>query len=107
MDFIKLTFDDSTIAPAQQALTEGDLPIAEAYETEYALLKRPVFSWKSRDGPKEVKPGKKAVLTVSCLGKVGWYAVLFPPRIHRSYASQRPWYNPNCLLLRTLRFKFG
>lgn len=83
VDFIKLTFDDSTIAPAQQALTEGDLPIAEAYETEYALLKRPVFSWKSRDEPKEVKPGKKAVLSVSCLGKIGWYVALFPFRIHR------------------------
>lgn len=57
----------------QQALNEGNLSIAETYETEYDLLRRPVFQWKAKDEPKEIKPGQKAVLTVHCLGKVGWY----------------------------------
>lgn len=73
IDFLKLTFDDSTIAASQQVLAEGDLPIALVYETEYGLIRKPVFSWRTRDEPKEVKPGQKAVLTVSCLGKIGWY----------------------------------
>lgn len=79
VDFLKLTFDDSTIAPAQGLLADGDLPIAEAYETEYGLLRKPVFSWSSSTSggePKDVGPGKKVLLTVRCLGKVGWYVQL-------------------------------
>jgi hypothetical protein len=71
--FIRLTFEDSTIAPLQQALNDGDLSVAEAYETEFNLLRRPVFRWDRKGEPQEVKPGQKVTLTVSCLGKVGWY----------------------------------
>ncbi|KAG8836757.1 hypothetical protein FRC18_010798 [Serendipita sp. 400] len=71
IDFLKLTFDDSTIAPMQRLLNEGEMSVAETYETEYDLRRRPVFQWKSRDEPKGVKPGQKAVLTISCLGKIG------------------------------------
>lgn len=72
VDFLKLTFEDSTIAPVRQILTEGDLSVSERYEIEYDLLRRPVFNWRSREEPSGVKPGQKAVLTVACLGKVGW-----------------------------------
>ncbi|KAG8813731.1 hypothetical protein FRC17_001450 [Serendipita sp. 399] len=71
IDFLKLTFDDSTIAPMQQLLNEGELTVAETYEAEYDLQRRPVFQWKSKDEPTEVRSGQKAVLTVSCLGKIG------------------------------------
>lgn len=71
INFLKLTFDDSTIAPMQQMLGEGALSIAETYEVEYDLRRRPVFQWRAKDEPKEVRPGQKSVLTVSCLGKIG------------------------------------
>jgi hypothetical protein len=71
--FIRLTFEDSTIAPLRQALNDGDLSVAEAYEAEFNLLRRPVFRWNRKGEPQEVRPGQKVALTVSCLGKVGWY----------------------------------
>ena len=40
VDFLRLSFDDSTIGPAQAALAEGDLSIYDAYETEYQLEAR-------------------------------------------------------------------
>ena len=72
IDLIRLTFDDSTIAPAQQALAEGEMSVFETYETEYDLVHRPVFTWDSEREPKAVAPGHKRVFTVSCFGKVGW-----------------------------------
>lgn len=71
IDFIRLTFDDSTIAPAQQALADGELSVFETYETEYDLIHRPAFVW---DGgyPARVDPGEKTTVAVKCFGKVGW-----------------------------------
>ncbi|KAI0670282.1 TRAPP II complex [Trametes maxima] len=71
VDLIRLTFDDSTIAPAQQALAEGDLSVFDTYETEYDLVHRPVFTWDSEREPHEILPGQKRVITVNCFGKVG------------------------------------
>ncbi|TFK54866.1 hypothetical protein OE88DRAFT_1653405 [Heliocybe sulcata] len=71
VDFVRLTFEDSTMAPAQQALSEGGLSVFDVYETEYDLLHRPVFSWSDQKQVKEIAPGAKAVLIVSCFGKVG------------------------------------
>jgi len=73
VDFLRLSCDDSTIAPAQAALTEGDLSIYDAYETEYQLINRPVFSWDRTQEDTEIPAGKKVAITVSCNGKVGWY----------------------------------
>lgn len=72
VDFLRLAFDDSTIAPAQQALTDGDLSVFDTYETEYDLINRPVFSWNKQDFSKVVAPGEKVTVAVNCLGKVGW-----------------------------------
>lgn len=72
IDFIKLSFDDSTMIPAQQALGDSDLPISEVYEIEHDLINRPVFSW-DPTVKYNVGPGKQAIVTVTCLGKVGWY----------------------------------
>lgn len=72
IDFIKLTFDDSTIGPAQQALADGELSVFDTYETEYSLINRPAFSWDEKKAKKTVGPGDKTALTVNCFGKAGW-----------------------------------
>ncbi|GJE90813.1 TRAPP II complex [Phanerochaete sordida] len=71
VDFVRLTFDDSTIAPAQQALAEGDLSVYDTYETEFDLIHKPVFTWESSSGKHAAEPGEKLVVTVDCFGKVG------------------------------------
>ncbi|KAF9264661.1 hypothetical protein L218DRAFT_861806 [Marasmius fiardii PR-910] len=70
IDFIRLACNDSTIAPAQQALAEGNLSVFETYETEYALINRPVFSWNKKDDV-TILPHRKTTLSISCFGKVG------------------------------------
>ncbi|KAF7338264.1 hypothetical protein MVEN_02051700 [Mycena venus] len=70
IDFLRLVFDDSTIAPVQQALATGDLSVFDTYETEYDLLHRPVFSWNKEDA-KDIPPGQKLTVNVNCYGKVG------------------------------------
>ncbi|KAJ7155939.1 TRAPP II complex [Mycena crocata] len=70
IDFLRLAFDDSTIAPAQQALANGDLSVFDTYETEFDLLHRPVFSWNKEDA-KDIPPGHKLTINVNCFGKVG------------------------------------
>lgn len=72
VDFIHLAFDDSTIAPAQQALTEGEMSVSEVYETEYDLIHRPVFTWNGGHEAYKIESGEKAIITISCFGKVGW-----------------------------------
>ncbi|KAF8522281.1 TRAPP II complex [Hysterangium stoloniferum] len=71
IEFIKVTCIDSTMAPAQQALAEGELSVFETYETEYELLRRPVFRWDQETQPKSIGPGKKAIITIICSGKIG------------------------------------
>ncbi|KAF9246496.1 TRAPP II complex [Melanogaster broomeanus] len=71
IDFLRLSFDDSTIAPAQEALSEGGLGVFDTYETEYDLLHRQAFSWNRDKEVKVVKPGQKMVASVTCLGKTG------------------------------------
>lgn len=75
IDFLRLSFDDSTNAPAQQALADGDLSVFDTYETEYDLIHRPVFACDNRGGDNAVGPGRKVTLVVSCRGKVGWYVI--------------------------------
>ncbi|KAH9856984.1 TRAPP II complex [Lenzites betulinus] len=82
VDLLRLTFDDSTIAPAQQALADGDLSVFDTYETEYDLVHRPVFTWDSEREPHKIEPGHKRVITVNCFGKVGCTS----GAIHVSYA---------------------
>ncbi|KAJ3909329.1 transport protein Trs120 or TRAPPC9 TRAPP II complex subunit-domain-containing protein [Lentinula edodes] len=77
IDFIQLAFDDSTMTPAQEALTEGELSVFETYETEYALIHRPVFFWIKNDSV-AIAPGRNVTLTINCFGKEG--------TIHASYS---------------------
>ncbi|KAF8274883.1 transport protein Trs120 or TRAPPC9 TRAPP II complex subunit-domain-containing protein [Lactarius quietus] len=71
VDFLRLSFDDSTIAPAQAALAEGDMSIYDAYETEYQLINRPVFSWDQEQEDTEIPAGRKVAVVLTCNGKVG------------------------------------
>ncbi|KAI6099877.1 TRAPP II complex [Pisolithus croceorrhizus] len=56
IDFLKLSFEDSTISSAKEALSEGELDIFETHEIEYDLI---------------INPGGKFMLSVTCLGKAG------------------------------------
>lgn len=72
IDFLRLTFDDSTIAPAQQLLADGVLSVFDTYETEYNLLRRPAFTWQNSQDFKLLMPGQAFTAIVLCYGKVGW-----------------------------------
>ncbi|CAK5277407.1 unnamed protein product [Mycena citricolor] len=83
IDFLRLVFDDSTIAPAQQDLANGDLSVFDTYETEFDLLHRPVFAWNKEEGKDiNVLPGSKVTVNINCFGKVGCTT----GTIHVSYA---------------------
>ncbi|KAH9946027.1 TRAPP II complex [Epithele typhae] len=82
IDLVRLTFDDSTIGPGQQALAEGEMSVFDTYETEYDLVHRPVFTWDAEHEPQEIGPGQKKVVAVNCFGKVG----CTNGAIHVSYA---------------------
>ncbi|KAI0322235.1 TRAPP II complex [Amylostereum chailletii] len=83
VDFVRLTFDDSTMAPAQQALSEGELSVFDIYETEHDLIHRPVFSWNRENEKREILPGRKDAIVVTCTGKVGCTS----GTIHLSYGQ--------------------
>lgn len=71
IDFLRLSFEDSTIGPAQEALSEGELSVFETYETEFDLLHRKAFSWRNEKEITNILPNQKVVLAVTCVGKVG------------------------------------
>jgi len=71
VDFVKLSFDDSTARVAQLAISEGDLSPEEAYELEWDMMNRPVFS-RENEGETSITPGGRGTLFIRCLGKVGW-----------------------------------
>lgn len=71
IDFFKLSFEDSTISSAKEALSEGELDIFETHEIEYDLVHRKAFSWQHDNDIKLINPGGRFALSVTCLGKVG------------------------------------
>lgn len=76
IDFIDLTFDDSTKTDAQRALEDDSLSAYETYEMEHSLIHHPVFSWERDKNFKELAPGEETVITIKCLGRSGWYGDL-------------------------------
>lgn len=85
IDYLNLTFDDSTMGPAQQRLLEGELSVFETYETEYDLVHRQVITWDLGNCRVEIPPGKMMTVVVSCFGKAG----CTNGSIHISYAHSR------------------
>ncbi|KAF9052654.1 TRAPP II complex [Panaeolus papilionaceus] len=81
VDFLRFSFEDSTIEPAQKALSEGGLSVFETYETEYQLINSPVFSWIPSD-IMTIAPNQNLTVTLQCFGKVG----CTNGTIHVSYA---------------------
>lgn len=71
IDFLRVVFEDSTIALAQQLLSEGNLSVFDAYETEHDLINRPLFSWDTEQG-QVILPGENISLSLTCHGKGGW-----------------------------------
>ena len=98
VDFIRLVFDDSTIEPAQQALSEGDLSVFDTYETEYDLLHRPVFLW-NKEEKRSIAPRQMLSLTIQAQGKVGWYVfkAVFYDRPAQNYQQHRR--RDSCVIL--------
>lgn len=72
INFLTLSFEDSTVAPAQEALAEGQLSVFEIYETEYDLVHQHAFSWNRDKEIKVINPGQKFVVSVACFGKAKW-----------------------------------
>jgi hypothetical protein len=72
IDYLSLTFDDSTMGPAQQALLGGELSVFDTYETEYDLIHRQVLTWDAENNKVEIPPGKMMTVTVNSFGKAGW-----------------------------------
>jgi hypothetical protein len=71
VDFIKLSFDDSTAREAQAVINEGELSPEHAYELDWDQINQPALTWQN---PNEttIQPGGRVTLLIKCLGKVGW-----------------------------------
>jgi len=96
IDFLRLSFEDSTMGPAQEALSEGELSVFEGYETEYDLLHRRAFSWRNDKEITNIMLNQKVVLSVTCLGKVGWYAIDRLSLVDTDIIKiQYAWYHPH------------
>ena len=74
VDFVKLSFDDSTLREAR-AISDGDLSAEQAYEVDWDTARRPVFEY-HETGAVSIPAGGRAVLSIQCLGKVGWQVLL-------------------------------
>lgn len=92
IDFLRLTFEDSTIEAAQQALAEGELSVFDTYETEYDLIHRPLLSWNGLKGFEKIDPSQKTTLAIVCHGKVGWWVSGFLSVRLRLTFTQHEWY---------------
>ncbi|KDN48938.1 hypothetical protein RSAG8_02291, partial [Rhizoctonia solani AG-8 WAC10335] len=105
IDFLRMSFEDSTLPALQQALAEGVLTVAEAYETEYELVNRPVLKWDldGVDAPNmTLAPRQKMPIWVTCFGKEGCTNATM--RIHYSLARRDQVPTPESFFLRSLSY---
>ena len=72
VNFLSLSFEDSTVTSAQEAMAEGQLGVSEMYEIEYDLIHQRAFSWNGEKEIKVINPGQKIVVSVACFGKARW-----------------------------------
>ncbi|CAE6339014.1 unnamed protein product [Rhizoctonia solani] len=105
IDFLRMSFEDSTLPALQQALAEGELTIAEAYETEYELVNKPVLKW-DLDGTDAsnmtLAPRQKMAVWVTCFGKEGCTNATM--RLHYSLARRDQVPSPESFFLRSLYY---
>ncbi|KAG9285352.1 hypothetical protein G9A89_010827 [Geosiphon pyriformis] len=71
VNFITLSFHDSTLANAQAILNSADIPAEEAYEMELYAHRQPVFSWDQMERKINLLPGNEQILNVKLFGKRG------------------------------------
>ncbi|KAG8733709.1 hypothetical protein FRC11_003864 [Ceratobasidium sp. 423] len=105
IDFLRMSFEDSTLPGLQQTLAEGELTVAEAYETEYELVNRPVLTWdlEGLDASNmTLAPRQKMPIWVTCFGKEGCTNATM--RIHYSLARRDQVPTPESFFLRSLSY---
>lgn len=78
INYLKLSFEDSTVRAATRVMQENELGAEEAYELDWDVRNRSVFTWENPMtlGAGEgdeclIVPGGRKVLKIKCLGKVG------------------------------------
>ncbi|KAL9130114.1 MAG: hypothetical protein Q9217_001630 [Psora testacea] len=73
VDFVFLSFFDSTTAKLQDALASKELSASELYELELSSIRKPAFRWLKahHDGKIQISPGGGLSLDIEILGKPG------------------------------------
>ncbi|MCJ1249902.1 hypothetical protein MMC30_007128 [Trapelia coarctata] len=80
VDLLLLTFNDSTSAILQSALSNKDLSPAEHYEVELASYRKEAFRWRrqTKDPEPVIAPGGELTLEIEVVGKPGLtYGAIF------------------------------
>ena len=72
VDFLELTFEDSTKLYYEQLMNAEEPDAFDTYEAEHSLVHRPVLAWDQRDVRKNVDAGQESTIAVKCFGKAGW-----------------------------------
>lgn len=73
VNFLFLSFDDSTTSQLRSALANKELSPLEVYELEHTSIHRQTFRWKRQPGSMGTKidPGMKSSIEIEVLGKAG------------------------------------
>lgn len=71
VDFMNLSFLDSTASQVQGALSSNELSSAEIYELELASSKQQAFRWQNKDRDIMIGPDEELLLEIEVLGRPG------------------------------------
>ncbi|KAK6541816.1 hypothetical protein TWF694_007597 [Orbilia ellipsospora] len=71
VDFVAISFIDSTTEPVTNAIAQKQGLPAEIYELEVILYKKKAFEWVQPDEDVRIPPGGRGVFQVQVLGKPG------------------------------------
>ncbi|KIR54356.1 hypothetical protein I315_02836 [Cryptococcus gattii Ru294] len=78
INYLRLSFEDSTVRAATGIVQECELGAEEAYELDWDVRNRNVFTWENPvtldagEGEESlIIPGGRKVLKIRCLGKIG------------------------------------
>ena len=72
VDFLELTFEDSTKLYYEQLMNAEEPNAFDTYEAEHSLVHRPVLSWNQQEARRDIGAGQESTITVKCFGKAGW-----------------------------------